>query len=159
VELKYNITGGARKVFADAVGEILGAEVVYRRTPSFAFAVGDYVIDRYGNLHCPPSGGDGSDGNDGDYVYGEELFQLIAALKERGYVAENEPQPPEPPRQAKQPSNKTQWADTADIAMLVIELPQNGLNADKLDNVSRIIQKQGYADQSGYWRKSRPSGT
>jgi len=143
VELKYGITGSARKVFAEAVGEILGAEVVYRGTPSFAFAVGDYVIDRYGNLHCPPSGGDGesSDSNGSD-VYGEELFQLITALKERGYVAENEPQPPEPPRQAKQPSNKAEWADTEDFAMLVIELPQNSLNADKLDNVSRIIQSK-----------------
>jgi len=157
VELKYGITGSARKVFAEAVSEILGTEVVYRGTPSFAFAVGDYVIDRYGNLHCPPSGGDSSSGNDnngdgsngdsngdnsGGNIYGEELFRLITALKERGYVAENEPQPPVPLRQAKQPSNKTEWADTEDFAMLVIELPQNGLNADKLDNVSRIIQSK-----------------
>jgi hypothetical protein len=146
MELKYRITGGARRVFAEAVSEILGMGVVYQGTPSFAFAVGDYVIDRYGNLHCPISGsvgnGNSNDNNDGGSVYGEELFRLIAALKERGYVAENEPQPPEPPRQAKQPSNKTKWADTSDIAMLVIELPQKGLNADKLDNVSRIIQSK-----------------
>jgi len=133
VELKYNITGGARRLFAEAVSEILGAEVVYRGTPSFAFAVGNYVIDRYGNLHCPPNGGG---------VCGEELFRLIAALKERGYVAENEPRPPEPPSRPKQPADKTKWVDTEDFAMLVIELPQNGLTADKLDNVSRIIQSK-----------------
>jgi len=152
MELRYEITGGARRVFAEAVSEILGVGVVYQGTPSFAFAVGDYVIDRYGNLHCPISGsvgnGNSNDNNDGGSVYGEELFRLIASLKERGYVAENEPQPPEPPRQINQSSqpkhssNKTKWADTADIAMLVIELPQNSLNADKLDNVSRIIQSK-----------------
>jgi len=121
--LKYNITGGARSAFANIVAEIVGHIPIYQGTPSFAFAVGGCIIDRYGNLHCPPGSG------------GEAFFSLIAELRKRGYVAENEPTPPNP-------STETSQADTAKFAKLVIELPRDGLDDEKVENLRKIIQSK-----------------
>ena len=127
MELRYNIVGTARKEFARVVGEILAVEVVYQGTPSFAFAVGGCIIDRYGNLHCPPNSG------------GEVFFWLIAELKERGYVAENEPKPPTPV--AEEESAKQDKSPT-ELAVLVIELPNSGFTAESAANIGRIIQSK-----------------
>lgn len=51
MEIMYNITGPHRKELAIAVGNIIGATPVYKKAPIYAFEVGDYTIDRSGNLH------------------------------------------------------------------------------------------------------------
>jgi hypothetical protein len=73
VNLRFNVTSAGRKAFARAVGEILGCEVAYLGTPSFAYAAGAYRIDREGMLICPA---------DADC---EEADRLIAGLAVRGY--------------------------------------------------------------------------
>ncbi|GHU57345.1 hypothetical protein AGMMS49975_22760 [Clostridia bacterium] len=77
MSLNYNLTGAARKAFAQAVGEILNQSVVYMGTPTFAFNVGGYIIDRNGALSCDESAGTG------------QLPRLAAMLRECGYTAEN----------------------------------------------------------------------
>jgi len=124
MELRYNAAGSARKDFALAVGEILGQEVTYQRAPSYAYAVGGCIIDRYGNLQCPP------DSNS------EAFFRLIAKLKERGYTAENAPEPPTPQAVEKKQDRPV------DFAMLMVELPQDGFNAESVANIGKIVQSK-----------------
>ena len=130
--LEYRVTGTARRGFAQAVGEILGCDVIYQRAPSFAYAVGGYLIDFEGNLHCPPE-------SDGDV-----LHQLIAELKERGFAAANAPKPPRLPEITELPSSlqANQQADSQEFAVLAIELPSSGFNAEAIANISKIIQSK-----------------
>ena len=52
MEFKYNVTGKDRKELVTAVSKITGQEAVYKGVPTFAFSVGDYIIDRVGTLIC-----------------------------------------------------------------------------------------------------------
>lgn len=81
VNIRFNVTSAGRKAFAKAIGEILGCEAVYNGTPSFAYTVGNYTVDREGALICPA---------DADC---EEADRLIVALNERGYEVEAEKVP------------------------------------------------------------------
>ena len=49
----YNATGQRRKELAATIAEITGAEVKYLGTPSYAYAIGDYRIEKDGTLVCP----------------------------------------------------------------------------------------------------------
>lgn len=50
MELKFNVTGVRRKELVQAVGEITGCQVVYRGAPTFAYEIGDFVVDKEGTL-------------------------------------------------------------------------------------------------------------
>ena len=50
MEISYNITGPRRKELATAVGNFSGAAPVYQKAPTYAFAIGSYIIDRNGTL-------------------------------------------------------------------------------------------------------------
>lgn len=50
MEVKYNAAGERRKELVKAAAEITGLEPVYRGAPTFAYAVGDFVIDKNGTL-------------------------------------------------------------------------------------------------------------
>ncbi|MHB1454994.1 MAG: virulence protein [Saccharofermentanales bacterium] len=73
MELKYNVAGSERKRMVVAIGKILEIDPVYKGTPSYAFKVGDYIIDRYGALI-------GSDA--------PETARLVHALAMEGFVAQ-----------------------------------------------------------------------
>lgn len=59
MELKYNVSGSERKRMVVAIGKALQVDPVYKGTPSYAFKVGEYTVDRYGTL----IGGDGAIGS------------------------------------------------------------------------------------------------
>lgn len=69
IEAVYNVTGVRRKELVAAVGDFIGAKPEYLRTPTYAFAVGSYNIDREGTLTGP------------------ENPALIESLKEQGFIA------------------------------------------------------------------------
>ena len=50
MEIHYNATGPRRKELATAVGAFLEATPVYQKAPTYAFAIGEYIIDRDGTL-------------------------------------------------------------------------------------------------------------
>ena len=66
MEIAYNATGGRRT----AIGEIVGEKPAYKGAPSYAYAIGNYLVDRYGTLT------------------GESKQELINALVEQGFIAE-----------------------------------------------------------------------
>lgn len=79
MNIRFNVASGGRKAFARAVGGILGCDVVYNGTPSFAYTIGRYTVDREGALICPAD------------MDCEEVNRLIGALHKRGYEAEEIP--------------------------------------------------------------------
>ena len=68
MEIHYNATGPRRKELATAVGAFLEATSVYQKAPTYAFAIGEYIIDRDGTL------------------IGTENHALTEALAEQGFT-------------------------------------------------------------------------
>ena len=69
--LTFNLQGAERKPLVAAISEILETKAEYLRTPTYAFQVGGYHIDRNGT------------------VTGEDNFDLATALRNRGFTAES----------------------------------------------------------------------
>lgn len=70
MELAFNRTGDQRRALVAAVSAILGEPAIYQRAPSYAFAIGDYMVDRNGTLTGPH--------NDA----------LVTALQAKNFIAE-----------------------------------------------------------------------
>lgn len=69
MEISYNVTGPRRKELATAVGDFIGTAPVYQKAPTYAFAIGSYIIDRNGTLS------------------GEKNEELTEALAAQGFTA------------------------------------------------------------------------
>ena len=69
MEISYNVTGPRRKELATAVGDFIGTAPVYQKAPTYAFAIGSYIIDRNGTLS------------------GEKSEELTEALAAQGFTA------------------------------------------------------------------------
>ncbi|MGM9938030.1 MAG: hypothetical protein ACI38A_11860 [Candidatus Ornithomonoglobus sp.] len=77
MEIRYNITGDARRAFVKAICEITGEPSRYLRVPSCAYAIGErYRVTKEGNLEIS----DGAPAN--------TTAWLMAELEKRGYTAE-----------------------------------------------------------------------
>ena len=50
MEVKYNLTGPARKALVKAIENITGEKAIYKKVPSCAYAVEDYTITKDGTL-------------------------------------------------------------------------------------------------------------
>lgn len=74
---RYNQTGGERKVFVQAISDILHQPAVYQKAPTFAYQIGIYIVDKDGNLCC------------GEKPSKAEIGQLLTKLRERGYTPES----------------------------------------------------------------------
>lgn len=71
----YNLTGQERKALVEKIAELTGEKAVYLGMPTAGFRVGKYTISRTGELTW-------EDGTDAD--------ELIAGLKEAGFIAEGD---------------------------------------------------------------------
>ena len=69
IEAAYNVTGVRRKELVAAIGEFTGSEPEYKAAPSFAYEIGDYMVDKEGTMTGP------------------ENLALIESLKEQGFIA------------------------------------------------------------------------
>ena len=69
MKISYNVTGPRRKELATAVGDFIGTAPVYQKAPTYAFAIGSYIIDRNGKLS------------------GEKNEELTEALAAQGFTA------------------------------------------------------------------------
>ena len=68
--LYYHVTGEQRKALVTAVSAFLDAPAVYQNAPTFAYAIGEYSVDKEGTLTGPAS------------------EALVAALQAKGFMAE-----------------------------------------------------------------------
>ena len=69
----YNISGSQRKELCNALGSYLGETPVYQRAPTYAFKVGEYIVDKDGNIECP------------DTETREHMNGIIDVLKNEGF--------------------------------------------------------------------------
>ena len=69
IEAAYNVTGVRRKQLVVAVSEFTNIEPEYKAAPSFAYEIGDYMVDKEGTLTGP------------------ENLALIESLKVQGFMA------------------------------------------------------------------------
>jgi hypothetical protein len=51
--LQFNLNGAERKTLVTAISQILETPAVYLKTPSYAYQVGEYHIDKFGTLTGP----------------------------------------------------------------------------------------------------------
>ena len=117
MEIKFVVTKEERKALVKAIAEITGQSSVYQGAPGFAFAVGDYVIDRNGTL-----------------VYDERTSEasarsLLMELAERGFIHEGV-------IDLVTPSNPEN-ADVPD--RLVIEVPFESHWERSFENLERLV--------------------
>jgi len=73
--IKFDVTGERRKELVAAISEAVGSEAVYQKAPTFAYVVGDYTIDKGGNLHFD------------ERVGQDDIRSLFAKLAERGFAS------------------------------------------------------------------------
>ena len=122
MRINYNVTGADRKALVRAMVELLGEPPVYQGAPSFAYAVGSYIVDKDGVVSVP------------DDASPEDLRKLVDALREKGF------HPAEPAEQptAAADSNPAQ-ADEEDLRFLIIKVPRDGFTPETEENLRRVV--------------------
>lgn len=122
MRINYNVTGADRKALVRAMVELLGEPPVCQGAPSFAYAVGNYTVDKDGVVSFPED------------TSPEDIRKLVDALREKGF------QPVEPAEQstAAADSNPAQ-ADDEDLRFLIIKVPRDGFTPKTEENLRRII--------------------
>ena len=76
MNISCNVTGGERKRLAQALSNLTYSNAVYTGAPTFAYQVGDYIVDKNGMISCP------------DTVAPEAVSLLIERLREQGFIPE-----------------------------------------------------------------------
>jgi len=79
MQIAINLNGQKRKELAVVVGELLGEEVVYQKAPSYAYAIGEIVLDKNSTLIFPSSDSVGA------------VRKLLIGLVDKGFTAESLP--------------------------------------------------------------------
>ena len=70
MEIVYHVTGERRKKLVKVLSQITDMAATYQNTPSFAIAIGNYIVDKNGTLT------------------GESSDALVGALEEQRFIAE-----------------------------------------------------------------------
>jgi hypothetical protein len=118
--IKYNVTGAERKRLVTTLSTLTGVKAKYLGMPSMAYEVGDFTIDKNGNLELS------------DKVNSEEIERVAGHLASEGFIAEEE-------------ISATEAAQTADSGTFgfCISMPKNSFTDTALENVKAIIQVKG----------------
>lgn len=110
MDVKFNVTGEARKALVKAAGVALGWEPVYKGAPSFAYVVNNVTVSRDGTFSW-------------DERTDEAAMQnLLGRLRELGFIPVEEEIDPD---------------DHCDT--LTIEMPLAGFSDAALENLDRLI--------------------
>lgn len=117
--MKIHYRAENRKHLAQCVSEFVGAPVVYMRMPTYAYKAGDFTIDFEGNLLF-------EDNVDGEYVQ-----RLIAFLKEKGFVPQQEGQEEGESADAEESRTSQQEEPVG----LDISVPREKVNVENLNHL------------------------
>ena len=116
MEVKYNLTGPARKELVKAIENITGEKAIYKKVPSCAYAVEDYTITKDGTLQW----------DERTDVSAAKL--LVKRLADAGFAAEDfqiesiEPDKSEPVEEG-----------------LCIQIPKSSISDFELDLIKKMI--------------------
>jgi hypothetical protein len=136
MKINYNVQGKERKAFVNAIAEITEQEATYQGTPTYAYEIGKYTVDRDGAL------------------IGRKSDSLAAKLAERGFVAEeipeentaeipaDEPLSEESGEFAQAEQNAAETAENTDIDRLTIEYPLDGFTLENIENLFKMVNSK-----------------
>lgn len=116
MEVKYNLTGSARKALVKAIENITGEKAIYKKVPSCAYTVEDYTITKDGTLQW----------DERTDVSAAKL--LVKRLADAGFAAEDfqiesiEPDKSEPVEEG-----------------LCIQIPKSSISDFELDLIKKMI--------------------
>ena len=114
MEYQLTLNGRKRKEAADCVGTSLGTTPVYRKAPTYAYAIGKAEIDRSGILSFDES------------MSEEERNIVLSSLQAAGFLPELTEEPETSPSPQK-------------TDHLIIQLPLDGFSPEKLDNLTKLV--------------------
>lgn len=145
MRINYNITGPKRKKLVEAISKELETEAKYLAAPSFAYQIGDYIIDRNGAL----------EGNDNPELVAALLgLHDFKAVSEEYDVplpkAESVPEDLVIPHEAELGGRISPYRDYEEPPLcdfqneeadsLIIELPMEGFTSLALNNLKGLIE-------------------
>ena len=118
--IKYNVTGAERKRLVTALSNLTGFKAKYLGMPSMAYEVGDFTIDKNGNLELS------------DKVNSEEIERVAGYLASEGYIAEEE-------------ISATEGEQTADSEEfgLTVSMPRSNFSEGALENLQALVEAKG----------------
>ena len=127
MEIKFTVTKEERKTLVKAIGEIMSCTPEYRGAPSFAFAVGNYVIDRYGTLTYD------------ERTNAADIQRLLSELTAQGFVHENVAVLVVPETDEHITTMSEESFSVGVLADGAIEVSIAGFTSTALDNLERLI--------------------
>jgi len=118
--IKYNVTGAERKRLVTTLSTLTGVKAKYLGMPSMAYEVGDFTIDKNGNLELS------------DKVNSEEIERVAGHLASEGFIAEEEISVTE----------GRQTADSEEFGLTVSMLRSN-FSEGALENLQALVEAKG----------------
>ena len=129
MRINYKVTGADRKDLVRAMVELLGEPPVYQGAPSFAYAVGSYIVDKDGVVSFPEDAST------------EDIRKLVELLRRRGFQPDVTDA-----AEASEPTDTTDVteqaeADDAEMSFMDyrIEVSHSGFTPETEENLRRII--------------------
>jgi len=118
--IKYNVTGAERKRLVTTISTLTGVKAKYLGMPSMAYEVGDFTIDKNGNLELS------------DKVNSEEIERVARHLASEGFIAEEE-------------ISATEGRQTADSEEfgLTVSMPRSNFSEGSLENLQALVEAKG----------------
>lgn len=118
--IKYNVTGADRKRLVTTLSTLTGVKAKYLGMPSMAYEVGDFTIDKNGNLELS------------DKVNSEEIERVAGHLASEGFIAEEE-------------ISVTEGKQTADSEEfgLIVSMPRSNFSEGALENLQALVEAKG----------------
>ena len=125
MKIHYSITKEQRKKMVEIVGRTLGVQLIYCGAPTFSYKVGAFEITRDGSICF------------GDEADEAEVERVRTALREAGFVAEEETEMP------------TAEADS-DEDKLTISLPRSSFTETGRKNLDALLASKGKLIQKAF---------
>lgn len=118
--IKYNVTGAERKRLVTTLSTLTGVKAKYLGMPSMTYEVGDFTIDKNGNLELS------------DKVNSEEIENVAQCLAREGFIAEEQ-------------ITATEGKQTADseVLSLCVSMPRSSFTEKALENLKAIVEAKG----------------
>ena len=126
MEIRFNVTGTARKELVEIISQVVDCKKVYKGMPSAAYEVGNFIISKYGTVSY-----------DGQ-IEKSTIQAILEKAADAGFTAETEEDATpagEPDAQAKEADLVTAAKDTG----LVISFPAAKVN---LENLHKLLKSK-----------------
>ena len=138
MKIHYSITKEQRKKMVEAIGTALGTTASYCGAPSFSYRVGAFEITRDGSICF------------GDEADESEVERMRTALREEGFVAEEESEMTTAEVETAGETAGETAATTDDEDSLTISLPRSSFTETALKNLDALLASKGKLIQKAF---------